>query len=137
MIILLLTFENDRFEYLVLYESLLGVVHLASTVSEKVSQLLQHVQVQILRNRAMTFGACTSVVNPECFLVDGIANEITKRSSGHVLRATRVQIPEDDLDNLHPLREEDGTLVFVDPQDLLGSCLGDSDSRTLVLEGTS
>ncbi|GJS38906.1 hypothetical protein Tco_0563949 [Tanacetum coccineum] len=43
--------------------------------------------------------------------------------SGHVLRATGVQIPEDDLDNLHSLREVDGILVFVDPQDLLGSCL--------------
>ncbi|GJU16363.1 hypothetical protein Tco_1144329 [Tanacetum coccineum] len=43
--------------------------------------------------------------------------------TGHVLRATGVQIPEDDLDNLHSLREVDGTLVFVDPQDLLGSCL--------------
>ncbi|GJT99886.1 hypothetical protein Tco_1110225 [Tanacetum coccineum] len=43
--------------------------------------------------------------------------------SGHVLRATGVQIPEDDLDNLHTLREVDGILVFVDPQDLLGSFL--------------
>ncbi|GKB20393.1 hypothetical protein Tco_0854316, partial [Tanacetum coccineum] len=29
--------------------------------------------------------------------------------SGHVLRATGVQIPEDDLDNQHSLREVDGT----------------------------
>ncbi|GJV40271.1 hypothetical protein Tco_1418711 [Tanacetum coccineum] len=36
---------------------------------------------------------------------------------------TRSQIPEDDLDNVHSLREVDGTLVFVEPQDLLGSCL--------------
>ncbi|GJT38642.1 hypothetical protein Tco_0938507 [Tanacetum coccineum] len=65
---------------------------------------------------------------------------------GHVLRATGVQIPEDDLDNLHSLREVDGTLVFVDPQDLLGfleytkltTGLGDSNFRTIgFLEGTS
>ncbi|GKF36130.1 hypothetical protein Tco_0112888, partial [Tanacetum coccineum] len=66
--------------------------------------------------------------------------------SGHVLRATRVQIPEDDLDNLHSLREVDGILIFVDPQDLLGfleytnltTGLGDSESRTIgFLECTS
>ncbi|GJR65959.1 hypothetical protein Tco_0012024 [Tanacetum coccineum] len=66
--------------------------------------------------------------------------------SGHVLRATRIQIPEDDLDNLHSFKEVDGILVFVDPQDLLGFLeytnltigLGDSESRTIgFLEGTS
>ncbi|GKF07603.1 hypothetical protein Tco_0041827 [Tanacetum coccineum] len=36
-----------------------------------------------------------------------------------MLRATEVQILEDDLDNLHSLREVDGTLVVVDPQDLV------------------
>ncbi|GKE84545.1 hypothetical protein Tco_1558287, partial [Tanacetum coccineum] len=52
--------------------------------------------------------------------------------SGHVLRATGVQIPEDDLDNLQSIREEDGTLEFVDPQDLLGSfVLADIDFTTL------
>ncbi|GKG00372.1 hypothetical protein Tco_0302062, partial [Tanacetum coccineum] len=35
--------------------------------------------------------------------------------SGHVLRATGVQIPEDDLENLYSVREVDGILVFVDP----------------------
>ncbi|GKF78293.1 hypothetical protein Tco_0230763, partial [Tanacetum coccineum] len=39
--------------------------------------------------------------------------------SGHVLRATGIQILEDDLDNLHSFKEVDGILVFVDPQDLL------------------
>ncbi|GJV30902.1 hypothetical protein Tco_1391302 [Tanacetum coccineum] len=54
--------------------------------------------------------------------------------SSHVLRATRVQIPEDDLDNVHSLREVDGILVFVDPRDLLGSCLlADIGFITLVL----
>ncbi|GKC81898.1 reverse transcriptase domain-containing protein [Tanacetum coccineum] len=53
---------------------------------------------------------------------------------GHVLRATGVQIREDNLDNLHSLREVDGILVFVDPQDLLGSCLlADIGLITLVL----
>ncbi|GJX91563.1 putative reverse transcriptase domain-containing protein [Tanacetum coccineum] len=59
--------------------------------------------------------------------------------SGHVLRTTGVQIPEDDLDNLHSLREVDGILVFMDPHDLLGflkytnltTGLGDSESRTI------
>nr|GEV14404.1 integrase, catalytic region, zinc finger, CCHC-type, peptidase aspartic, catalytic [Tanacetum cinerariifolium] len=34
-----------------------------------------------------------------------------------------VQIPKNNLDNLHSSREEDGTLETVDPQDLLGSFL--------------
>ncbi|GKD08231.1 hypothetical protein Tco_1187916, partial [Tanacetum coccineum] len=40
---------------------------------------------------------------------------------GHVLRASRVQVPEDDLDDLHWTREEDGEFETVDPQFLLGS----------------
>nr|GEY82674.1 hypothetical protein [Tanacetum cinerariifolium] len=40
--------------------------------------------------------------------------------SGHVLGAARVQIPENNLDNLQSSIEEDGTLKTVDPQDLLG-----------------
>ncbi|GJS17126.1 reverse transcriptase domain-containing protein [Tanacetum coccineum] len=63
---------------------------------------------------------------------------------GHVLSRQPAQIPEDDLDNLHSFKEVDGILVFVDPQDLLGSCLladiglGDSESRTIgFLEGTT
>ncbi|GJZ05322.1 hypothetical protein Tco_0538597 [Tanacetum coccineum] len=43
--------------------------------------------------------------------------------SGHMLRAARVQIPKDNLDDLHSLREEDGTSEIMDPQDLLGSFL--------------
>nr|GEU74715.1 hypothetical protein [Tanacetum cinerariifolium] len=34
---------------------------------------------------------------------------------GHVLGASRVQIPENNLDNLHSTVEEDGTLEIVDP----------------------
>ncbi|GJT38300.1 reverse transcriptase domain-containing protein [Tanacetum coccineum] len=40
-----------------------------------------------------------------------------------MLGAARVQIPENNLDNLHSSREEDGTLEIMDPQDLLGSFL--------------
>nr|GEW36407.1 hypothetical protein [Tanacetum cinerariifolium] len=40
--------------------------------------------------------------------------------SSHVLGAAGVQIPKNNLDNLHSSREEDGTLETVDPQDLLG-----------------
>nr|GEY26484.1 hypothetical protein [Tanacetum cinerariifolium] len=39
---------------------------------------------------------------------------------GRMLGAVRVQIPENNFDNLHSSREEDGTLEAVDPQDLLG-----------------
>nr|GEX11287.1 dolichyl-phosphate beta-glucosyltransferase [Tanacetum cinerariifolium] len=37
--------------------------------------------------------------------------------SDHMLGAAGVQIPENNLDNLHSSREEDGILEFVDPQD--------------------
>ncbi|GKF68342.1 hypothetical protein Tco_0198021 [Tanacetum coccineum] len=43
--------------------------------------------------------------------------------SGHMLGAAGVQIPKDNLDDLHALREEDGTSEIMDPQDLLGSLL--------------
>ncbi|GKG53917.1 hypothetical protein Tco_0555317, partial [Tanacetum coccineum] len=37
--------------------------------------------------------------------------------SGHMLGAAAIQIPEDNLDDLHSLREEDGTSEIMDPQD--------------------
>ncbi|GKF34117.1 hypothetical protein Tco_0107317 [Tanacetum coccineum] len=40
-----------------------------------------------------------------------------------MLGAAEVQIPENNLDNLHSSREEDGTSETMDPQDLLGSLL--------------
>ncbi|GKF58986.1 hypothetical protein Tco_0175772, partial [Tanacetum coccineum] len=40
-----------------------------------------------------------------------------------MLGATGVQIPENNLDNLHSSKEEDGTSKTMDPQDLLGSLL--------------
>nr|GEW80383.1 hypothetical protein [Tanacetum cinerariifolium] len=40
--------------------------------------------------------------------------------SGHVLGAAGVQIPENNLDNLNSIVEEDRTLEIVDPRDLLG-----------------
>ncbi|GKE98106.1 hypothetical protein Tco_0021457, partial [Tanacetum coccineum] len=53
------------------------------------------------------------------------ANEVgeLRAISGHMLGAARVQIPEDNLNDLHASREEDGTSEFMDPQDLLGSFL--------------
>ncbi|GKF92891.1 hypothetical protein Tco_0279610 [Tanacetum coccineum] len=36
---------------------------------------------------------------------------------GHMLGAARVQIPKDNLDDLHSSREEDGTLETMDPRD--------------------
>ncbi|GKF80826.1 hypothetical protein Tco_0239428 [Tanacetum coccineum] len=37
--------------------------------------------------------------------------------SGHILGAAGVQIPENNLGDLHSLREEDGTSKTMDPQD--------------------
>ncbi|GJU82082.1 hypothetical protein Tco_1284447 [Tanacetum coccineum] len=49
-----------------------------------------------------------------------------------------VQILENNLDDLHSSREEDGTSETLDPQDLLGSfLLADTDLRTVdLLTGT-
>ncbi|GJY59723.1 hypothetical protein Tco_0459615 [Tanacetum coccineum] len=53
-----------------------------------------------------------------------------------MLGATGVQIPENNLDDLHSSREEDGTSETLDPQDLLG--LDVSLSRAVsFLRGTS
>ncbi|GJX06725.1 hypothetical protein Tco_0194657 [Tanacetum coccineum] len=53
-----------------------------------------------------------------------------------MLGAAGVQIPENNLDDLHSSREEDGTLETMDPQDELG--LGVSFSRAVgFLRGTS
>ncbi|GKC82411.1 hypothetical protein Tco_1138128 [Tanacetum coccineum] len=44
--------------------------------------------------------------------------------SGHVLRAARVQIPQNNLDNLQSIREEeDGATEVSDPRDVPGSIL--------------
>ncbi|GKD68694.1 hypothetical protein Tco_1322784 [Tanacetum coccineum] len=40
-----------------------------------------------------------------------------------MLGAAEVQLPKNNLDDLHSLREEDGTSETIDPQDLLGSVL--------------
>ncbi|GKG09668.1 hypothetical protein Tco_0338414, partial [Tanacetum coccineum] len=55
-----------------------------------------------------------------------------------MLGAAGVQIPENNLDDLHSSRKEDGTSKTLDPQDLLGSfLLVDTDLRTLdLLTGT-
>ncbi|GJW52807.1 hypothetical protein Tco_0096892 [Tanacetum coccineum] len=37
--------------------------------------------------------------------------------SGHMFGAVGVQIPKNNLDDLHSSREEDGTLETIDPQD--------------------
>nr|GFB59997.1 hypothetical protein [Tanacetum cinerariifolium] len=57
-----------------------------------------------------------------------------KAISDHMLGEAEVQIPENNLDNLHSSREEDGTSETMDPQDLLGSLLlADIDLIILVL----
>nr|GFC69033.1 hypothetical protein [Tanacetum cinerariifolium] len=52
--------------------------------------------------------------------------------SGHMLGASRVQIPVNNLDNMHSI-VENGTLEIVDPQELLGSFLL-STNDLLILE---
>ncbi|GKB26975.1 hypothetical protein Tco_0866376 [Tanacetum coccineum] len=59
--------------------------------------------------------------------------------SGHILRASEVQIPQNNLDNLQSKREEDGTSETVDPKDCLGSLVLevlDSTILTFLLEPT-
>ncbi|GJZ06312.1 hypothetical protein Tco_0540105 [Tanacetum coccineum] len=59
--------------------------------------------------------------------------------SSHMLGASRVQIPQNNLENLQSLREEDGTSEIVDPQDCLGSLVLevlDSTILTLLLSPT-
>ncbi|GKB95375.1 hypothetical protein Tco_0981512 [Tanacetum coccineum] len=51
---------------------------------------------------------------------------------GHMLRASGVQIPQNNLDNLQSIREEDA-LETVDPQDLLGSLVLEVLDSTLVI----
>nr|GEX05045.1 hypothetical protein [Tanacetum cinerariifolium] len=53
--------------------------------------------------------------------------------SSHVLGASGVQIPENNLDNLHSTIEEDGTLEIMDPQDIFGSFLS-ADNDLLILD---
>nr|GFB24572.1 hypothetical protein [Tanacetum cinerariifolium]GFB24628.1 hypothetical protein [Tanacetum cinerariifolium] len=59
--------------------------------------------------------------------------------SGHMLRASGVQIPENKLDNLKSIREEDGIMETVDLQYFLGSLVLevlDSTILDLLLEPT-
>nr|GFA05131.1 retrovirus-related Pol polyprotein from transposon TNT 1-94 [Tanacetum cinerariifolium] len=68
-------------------------------------------------------------------LVRGLPKLKFGKDDLHMLGAAGVQIPMNNLDNLHSLREEDGTLETADPQDLVG--LGVSLSRTMgFLRGT-
>ncbi|GJY83792.1 hypothetical protein Tco_0497168 [Tanacetum coccineum] len=63
-----------------------------------------------------------------------LAGKVERAISGHMLGAARVQIPENNLDDLQSSREEDETSETMDPQDWLGSfLLADIDLRTLDL----
>ncbi|GJU56644.1 retrovirus-related pol polyprotein from transposon TNT 1-94 [Tanacetum coccineum] len=64
-----------------------------------------------------------SFVHVKAHMVDiyhGQTDDIMGNNFSHVLGAARVQIPKNNLDNLHSSIDEDGTLETVDPQDLLG-----------------
>nr|GEU82421.1 R-linalool synthase QH1, chloroplastic-like [Tanacetum cinerariifolium] len=72
-------------------------------------------------------GASWSTIIVEGEPVDAAGSEATTlvigamtSGVGHMFGAAGVQTPENNLDNLHSSREEDGTLEAVDPQDLLG-----------------
>nr|GEZ04349.1 reverse transcriptase domain-containing protein [Tanacetum cinerariifolium] len=76
--------------------------------SERTIQTLE----DMLRACAIDFGKGTQE----------FTNEIgePRAISDHMLGAARVQIPKNNLDDLHSLREEDGTLETLDSSDLLG-----------------
>ncbi|GJU86670.1 putative ribonuclease H-like domain-containing protein [Tanacetum coccineum] len=87
------------------------------------------------------FQPCHSVVDFDLFIVSlqCLIDEFSAIISPDVMN-TRVQIPENNLDNLQSLREEDGTSKIVDPQDCLGSLeleVLDSTILTLLLEPTN
>ncbi|GJW51193.1 putative ribonuclease H-like domain-containing protein [Tanacetum coccineum] len=87
------------------------------------------------------FQPCHSVVDSDLFIVSlqCLIDEFSAIISPDVMN-TRVQIPENNLDNLQSLREEDGTSKIVDPQDCLGSLeleVLDSTILTLLLEPTN
>nr|GEY52468.1 hypothetical protein [Tanacetum cinerariifolium] len=69
---------------------------------------------------ASIIGAITSGIGIQNF-VDEIGE--LRAIFGHMLKAVGVQILENNLDDLHSLREEDGIAETMDPQDLLGSLL--------------
>ncbi|GJR41688.1 hypothetical protein Tco_1309791 [Tanacetum coccineum] len=67
---------------------------------------------------------CNLVVT-ELDSTEKLANEIgeLRAISSHVLGASGVQIPQDNLDNLRSKEEEDGATKVLDPRDVPGSIL--------------
>ncbi|GJZ39417.1 hypothetical protein Tco_0585980 [Tanacetum coccineum] len=89
---------------------------------EEVKQLIPHVLCAMLSgNRSNGLWGQDFVFQHTVLLLGRRATEVSftdeigelRAISGHVLRATGIQIPEDDLDNLHSFKEVDGILVFV------------------------
>ncbi|GKC94367.1 hypothetical protein Tco_1159809, partial [Tanacetum coccineum] len=67
---------------------------------------------------------CNLVVT-ELDSTEKLVNEIgeLRAISSHVLGASGVQIPQDNLDNLRSTEEEDGATKVLDPRDVPGSIL--------------
>nr|GFB89842.1 hypothetical protein [Tanacetum cinerariifolium] len=61
----------------------------------------------------------------ELYSTEKLVKEISelRAISSHVLGASGVQIPQDNLDNLRSTEEEDGATGVLDPQDVPGSVL--------------
>ncbi|GKA14661.1 hypothetical protein Tco_0694307 [Tanacetum coccineum] len=74
------------------------------------------------------------MIIPESDGTQKFTNEVDelRAISGHMLGASGVQIPQNNLDNLQSIREENGTSEIVDPQDCLGSLVLEVLDSTLV-----
>ncbi|GJZ90112.1 hypothetical protein Tco_0662039 [Tanacetum coccineum] len=67
---------------------------------------------------SITHNLCNMIITEFDYtqeLIDEIGE--LRAISGHVLGAAGVQIPKDNLEDLHSSREEDGTLETMDPWD--------------------
>ncbi|GKG15718.1 hypothetical protein Tco_0358041, partial [Tanacetum coccineum] len=60
---------------------------------------------------------CCNMIIPKSNGTNEFANKVDelRADPGHVLGATRVQIPEDDLNDLKWTREEDGAVETLNP----------------------
>ncbi|GJY58816.1 hypothetical protein Tco_0458708 [Tanacetum coccineum] len=98
---------------------------LGDLVQVHVLQMIDRTKVSTERddddhNQDMVFDALTIAIGRmPSYSQERDINEIIgelRAISGHVLRATGIQIPEDDLDNLHAFKEVDGILIFILPR---------------------
>nr|GEY72752.1 hypothetical protein [Tanacetum cinerariifolium] len=89
--------------------------------------------IRIPKNGSLSFVEEGETVDSACC---GATTSTIRAMNSGAGRSTivRVQIPKNNLDNMHSSREKDGTLEAVDPHDLLSSfLLTDTDLITLDL----